>query len=348
VRRVRAFQVACTYVGTVVGAGFASGQEIFHFFGRFGLWGYLGIGLSVTLFSVLGYQMMYLGHRLEANSFRDVSHYLFGPWIGGIINLAMLLMLFGVTVAMLAGAGELFWERMRLPFDVGVAITIAVTFVTLLFGINGILKANSVIVPVMVSFVLFAFLHTLLTPHSLYNSYHAATFIHPTHFLLAGVSAVVYGSLNVGLAAGVLIPLGSGTPDAAILRTGSRWGATALGVMLLAVTFTLFVHYPRAVSFAVPMGYVATTLGSTVQWLFVAVLWGEIYSTLVGNVYAMTTQIPNASRLLSALFAVTILAVAFLFSQVGFTAVIAYGYTAFGYVSALILMALLWPRKELS
>lgn len=346
-QRIRAFQVACTYVGTVVGAGFASGQEIFHFFGRFGLWGYVGIAVSVFLFAWLGYQMMYLGHRLQAQSFRDVSRYLFGPWLGDALNAIMMLMLFGVTVAMLAGAGELFWERMRLPVDIGIAVTVVVTFVTLLFGINGILKANSVIVPVMISFVLFAFLRTLMLPQSIYNSYHAAMFIQTPHLVLAGISAVIYGALNVGLAAGVLIPLGAGMNDVAILRTGARWGAAALGFMLVAVTFTLFVHYPRAISFAVPMGYVATTLGSTMQWLFVAVLWGEIYSTLVGNVYAMTTQIPNSSKLVSALFAVLILAVGFLFSQVGFTALIAYGYTAFGYVSILILLVLLWPRKEL-
>jgi uncharacterized membrane protein YkvI len=66
----------------------------------------------------------------------------------------------------------------------------------------------------------------------------------------------------------------------------------------------------------------------------------------VGNVYAMTTQIPNTTKLLSALYAVSILAIAFLFSQIGFAAMVAYGYTIFGYVSILLLLSMLWPRKE--
>lgn len=346
-QRFKSFQVACTYVGTVVGAGFASGQEIFHFFGRFGTWGYLGIGLAVFLFAFLGYEMMNLGHRLNAQSFREVSYYLFGKWLGNVVNIVLLLMLFGVTVAMLAGAGELFRERMNLPFDIGVAVTMVVTFLTLLRGIDGILKANSVIVPIMVSFVLFASLRALFSHNSIYNAFHAGNYLAGRHPLFAAISAIIYGAFNVGLAAGVLIPLGADVANAAVLKTGARWGATALGLMLVAVTFTLFVHYPHATSFAVPMGYVATTLGSVMQWLFVSVLWGEIYSTLVGNVYAMTTQIPNTSRLLSALYAVGILAVAFLFSQVGFAAMVAYGYTIFGYVSVLLLLSMLWPRRDL-
>lgn len=44
------FQVAATYVGAVMGAGFASGQEIQQFFARFGYWGLVGVVLSSFLF----------------------------------------------------------------------------------------------------------------------------------------------------------------------------------------------------------------------------------------------------------------------------------------------------------
>jgi len=38
--RVSTFKVAATYIGTVVGAGFASGQEMLQFFAVFGLKGF--------------------------------------------------------------------------------------------------------------------------------------------------------------------------------------------------------------------------------------------------------------------------------------------------------------------
>lgn len=42
--------VAATYIGTVIGAGFATGKEIVTFFSRFGAIGTLGVMISCYLF----------------------------------------------------------------------------------------------------------------------------------------------------------------------------------------------------------------------------------------------------------------------------------------------------------
>lgn len=64
------FQVAATYVGAVMGAGFASGQEIQQFFTRFGRWGLVGIVVSALLFLSLGgacwtYRSAGKSHRIQ-------------------------------------------------------------------------------------------------------------------------------------------------------------------------------------------------------------------------------------------------------------------------------------------
>lgn len=131
------------------------------------------------------------------------------------------------------------------------------------------------------------------------------------------------------------------------LRRGAELGALGLGTMLLAVMFTLIAHYPNVLSFAVPMGYVASRLGPSVQWFFVIVLWGEIYSTLVGNVFAIGTQFEERFPRQRVFVFLMTLAAAYLISQVGFTNIVTYAYTAFGWVCILLLMALLWPRQNL-
>jgi uncharacterized membrane protein YkvI len=351
-QRWTAFQVACTYVGTIVGAGFASGREIYQFFGRFGIWGGFAILVTVFLFSWLGYRMMILGRILNARSFRDVAHYLFGPWVGSFVNLVLLVMLFGVSVTMMAGTGELARESLGMPFTVGVIVTVAISFLTLLRGMTGLMRANSVIVPILVGVLLFAAIRSLFSPHSLANAWQVSASLAHAKPLLAGISAILYAAFNVGLAAGVLIPLGSEITDVAALRAGARAGAVALGAMLLAVTFTLFAHYPQSIEFAVPMGYVASRFGGILQWLFIFVLWGEIYSTLVGNVYAITTQVPTPPNWaekswLPGFYNLSLLFLAAAMSGVGFETMVAYGYTVFGWVSLLLLMALMWPRGQL-
>jgi uncharacterized membrane protein YkvI len=340
-----AFQIGCTYIGTVVGAGFASGQEVLQFFGRFGNWGYLAIFVTTFLFAWLGYRLLQLGHDLKAYTYRDVNEYLFGRRVGAFIDVVMMIMLFGVTVAMIAGAGELFRERAHLSFQLGAIVMMVVTFLTILRGIDGIMKANTIIVPIMVSFVLFAAFHALYT-HGIAQVWQAGAIGLGGHPILTGISAILYSALNIGLAAGVLIPLGASVTDRKVLKRGAEMGALGLGMMLTAVMFTLLAHYPNVLSFAVPMGYVASRLGPSVQWLFVVVLWGEIYSTLVGNVFAIGTQFDQRfPRQREIIFAITLL-LAYAVSQVGFTNIVTYAYTAFGWVCMLLLMALLWPRTR--
>lgn len=338
-----AFQVGCTYIGTVVGAGFASGQEVYQFFGKFGDWGYLGIPISVLLFSFIGYRIMLLGHRLHARSYHEVNQFLFGPTVGKIMDTVLMLMLFGVTVAMVAGAGELFHERLHVSFWLGAGVTLVVTFLTILRGLNGVLRANMIIVPLMVSFVLFAVIHSIWT-HGARTPWMAGHFLNAGHPVLAGISGVVYAAFNLGLAAGVLIPLGADVKSTDALRIGARAGAIGLGAMLLAVTVTLFAHYPEALAFQVPMGYVASRFGAAWQWMFVAVLWGEIFSTLVGNVYAVGAQFGHGSQRRLTVSAAVLLLLAFAMSQVGFSNIVHYGYTVFGWASLTLLVALLWPR----
>lgn len=44
------FQIAAVYVGTVVGAGFATGREIVEFFTRYGIYGFIGILIARLYF----------------------------------------------------------------------------------------------------------------------------------------------------------------------------------------------------------------------------------------------------------------------------------------------------------
>ncbi|SDI71827.1 hypothetical protein [Natribacillus halophilus] len=61
-------RVAGAYVGIIVGAGFASGQEIIQFFTSFGMWGIAGAIVTIILFPLLGYQVIKLGERLQVAS----------------------------------------------------------------------------------------------------------------------------------------------------------------------------------------------------------------------------------------------------------------------------------------
>jgi Uncharacterized membrane protein len=71
-------KVITVYAGTVIGAGFASGQEIMQFFISFGVYGLWGAGLATVLFVYLGLLVMLLAVRLQAVNYQDLLRYLLG------------------------------------------------------------------------------------------------------------------------------------------------------------------------------------------------------------------------------------------------------------------------------
>ena len=90
-----AFQIAAVYVGTVVGAGFATGREIVEFFSRFGIFGLIGIFMSGYMLIYMGSKLMRIAAAIGARSYEEMNEHLFGKFFGKLINIVMLVMQIG-------------------------------------------------------------------------------------------------------------------------------------------------------------------------------------------------------------------------------------------------------------
>jgi len=104
-KKVTAFQIASTYIGVTIGAGFASGQEVLQFFSFFGPASFAAIILASYLFAIFGTLILKSGARLKATSHQDVVNRAGGKTVGLAIDITITFFLFGTFVAMLAGAG---------------------------------------------------------------------------------------------------------------------------------------------------------------------------------------------------------------------------------------------------
>lgn len=131
---VSTFKVAATYIGTIVGAGFATGQEVFQFFTRFGIMGLVGLILATIMFIVFGYIIIDLGKKLNARSHLEIIKYSGGKVLGTIIDIIITFFLFGGLTAMIAGTGALFTQQFNLPSLLGNIIMAVLTAVTVLTG----------------------------------------------------------------------------------------------------------------------------------------------------------------------------------------------------------------------
>lgn len=332
---IDAFKIAATYIGTVVGAGFASGQEIMQFFTRLGSMAIVSILLSTVLFYILGAKVMLVGKKTDAQSFGLVISALFGDKLGKVMQGIMLIMLFGVTITMIAGSGALIDEQWHIPVAVGSLVTVILTGIVLSFGMRGVISANSVIVPMMILFIVIVFLSRFTPRYALSISTESFS---PMQSIL---SALSYVGFNVGLSLTVLIPLGRQAMDKKTLQLGAFLGALALGMMLLFIHLLLVNAFDGPLLVQIPMGYIARQLPPLFRLLFIGTLWAEIFSTLVSNVYGMAHEMVQHHRRLYLATTSIILAVTYFGSQIGFSTMVSHVYPIFGYIGIVMLITVL-------
>lgn len=341
-KNVSALNVAAVYIGTIVGAGFASGQEVLQFFSFFGFSGIFSLLLASILFVFFGLIILELGRRLNADSHREVIQYAGGPILGKIIDGVITFFLFGALTAMAAGAGAIFKEQFGLPYIFGSLILIVATMITVLIGISGVIRAISFFVPILLLSVFGIAIAAIITnpinPTAVADWAQASR--PPVPFW--PLSAVIYVSYNLVLGVAVLAPLGRYVNDPKVLKRGALLGGIGLGISALAINLTLLTKVPAVSGYEVPMVFIAAQFSPLIQILYSIVLLSEVYTTAVGSLYGFAERITDHGKPAFYWLIIGTSTVALAAGQLGFTTLVRILYPIVGYAGLLMLGGLLY------
>ncbi|QGG46643.1 YkvI family membrane protein [Heliorestis convoluta] len=338
---ISSWKVAGAYIGTIVGAGFATGQEVLQFFVFFGTSGIVAIALVTLLFMFFGYVILELGQRLRADSHREVIQYAGGRWLGTLIDGVITFFLFGALTAMAAGAGAVFSEQFGLSSYLGSLLLLGLTLAVVMVGISAVISAISYLVPLLLLSLLGIFIATL--------------WFHPVDWAVVGqatdprqapvpfwpLSAINYVSYNLVLAVAVLAPMGKHVLDRSTLRQGAFWGGLGLGVGSLAIFLTVISYLPGILAYEVPMAFIAAQFTPFVQIAYSIILLLQIFTTAVGSLFGFASRLTSQESPSFRWILLGTVAGAFVAGQFGFTNLIRILYPAVGYAGLLMLAGLL-------
>lgn len=332
---MNALQIASVYIGTVVGAGFATGREIIEFFSKYGESGLIGIICSAFLFSWLGTKVMMIGKKTEASSYSQLNQYLFGRMASYFVNILMFIMLFGITSVMISGAGAIFEEQLGFSKQLGIFFTMGLSFIVVLFGVKGLASVNLFVVPIFVLFSLILFAGTMASGHLPGFS---------VQELLAPVkSSFLYVAFNLALAQAVLVPLANEIQDENSIKLGGWLGGIGLSLMLFFGYFSLL-HFPRSEQFEIPMAELIKQLFAGIYYIYILVIFGEVISSVIGNLYGLERQLPTRKAKLRIMFVLLMIISAYFISLIGYGRLIATLYPLFGYMSIVFLILLMFKK----
>lgn len=337
------FQIAFTYIGTVVGAGFASGREIIEFFVQYGVQGFVGILFASFLFIWSGIQVMLVAHHIKATSYHDISKYLFGKPLGTTFNIILLIILIGTTSVMLAATGSIFVESFQLSPQIGIWLSMICIYIVTVRGLHAIHSVNSFFVPILIGFTILVFLHHQPWIQTGSNS---GVIIETARSWVWITSPLSYVALNIALSQSVLVPMGRESKDRKTLIWGGILGGSGIGLLLLLAYSSMHNHSPQILDVEMPMIFLLTDMGKAAAYLFALLVFAEIFSSLVANVFGVVEQMKRFFSVTPSIITIFILLLSYLISFIGFGSLLSVLYPLFGQVVVIFLLMLGYRQWE--
>lgn len=335
-----AFGIASTYVGTIIGAGYASGQEILQFFNAFYEKGLIGILLATILFIVAAYVPMMLGRKLNTPNYTDVISLGKSKLPLIFSDVVVAFTLFSTLTIMVAASGTTFNQTFGLPLIAGGIIMCVLMVLNLLKGIEGISKVLSYVVPVMVVGALVASIYFSINPAPVVDATKEVVVNSSPLIKHWSLSGPLYVAFNYVVAVAVNVTLGYQAKDLKAIKNGALSGGLILGLCAFALYTVLGKNLHVVGTSALPMVDLANTVSPTIGSLYSVILFSGLYSTAIScffGVYQRFTTIPAMMKFGNNALIIGIAAASLVLSMVGFTNLIGYVYPAIGYCGLIIL-----------
>lgn len=345
------FKIALTFAGCFLGAGFLSGQEIYQFFGIYGIWGLAGIFVAVVLMFGFGVLLLRLANISGCDSADKLVIMHNNLFLRAFVSVSQIFFLVGVSVIMVAGVGSLFSQTFSVPRQISSAVFCIFMFFLINGGHKRMIEFFSVTVPFLIVSTFVLSIYVIFTFRS--NIIEHAAYVPVAQNKLLGTwwfSAFSFVSYNIYSSIGILAPVGRFLNSKRKVIMG-----VALGAMLLMITassiFLSVAAYPSCAVFDLPMLFLAESVSSSLGIVYAVLILtgmsGTALSSMVAVVHFLNQSITVKYRYLySALACVT----AYFASLFGFSNLIGTIYPICGYfgIVAIVLMILHYLRVSFS
>lgn len=315
--------ISSVFIGLVIGAGFASGREIFEYFCLPSQVDFTGIILASFAFSAVCYIIMHLAKKINTPDFSSFISKIAGKFRIPV-KLFMLSFMFCGFFIMMSACGVLAKETLGLPPICGIIFLGLVCFFVFIFDAKGLVAFNTILVPLMIAGMVFLCLSSLLAAAPVF-SFPDITRRNPL------LSALCYVSYNTVTAGAVLVPL-SASASKKQIASASAFSGFVLGLLIYIGWLSMNRFFDTLITTEMPLLALAADKGAFSKGVYTFVLFSALCTTAVSHGFGILGELscsPKANRTAAAavlcLFAMP-------FAGFGFSNLISNIYSAFGYV----------------
>ncbi|MBM7552191.1 hypothetical protein [Thalassobacillus pellis] len=316
-------------MGTTIGAGYASGRELWQFFGHESG---LAIIMFAVLFSICCYVILSISYEKKASHYLPVLRVIVGRQLTGIYDWMIILYLFTTTVVMLAGSGAT-WQAFNFSYRIGVLAIVIPLILLFIWDIRGLLSINSFILPVLIIGLLF-----ILT---LFTFNQNLTLFNHLHEMENWLAAFPFTALNILPLIAVLGAVGSEVKHKSEIWVASIGSGFILGAISYIYNNSLIQISDEILLYEIPLFAILKNYPYEMFLFMSLVLWIAIFTTAASGVLGLVTRFRELLNLPLWILAMMALAFMLPFTSFGFSTLIEYLYPLYGILNLYVLSSLL-------
>ncbi len=335
-------KIAGAFIGFIVGAGFASGQELLQFFVSFGVWGLLGTILSSVVFIVMGMTLASYGSKLKATSHKQVVNEICGKWLCNPVDALMTFFMFAIAVVMVAGSGSLLQQQFGLPTTYGGVATILLTILATWLKPERVIGLISLITPLLIVVAAVIGFYAIFTKSSDLSTLSSIAQEQPKAASNWFLAALLYVSYNIFACVAILAIAGGSISSPKKAALGGLVGGLVLGALMFLISLAMLSKIGVAAQASMPMLSLASDISPALSLALSVVIILMIFNTAVGSLYSFSSRLitPNTPRFKVATLVFGIAAYAG--STLGFIKLVGLVYPFFGYIGFVLMASITW------
>ncbi len=334
-------------IGTLIGAGFASGQEIYLFFFSYGEKGLIGIVISSILLGIVTYKSLNLIDKYNVGTYKEFLEVFIKPKIEekyfnirNVVNIVINIFILITFFIMIAGFGAYFEQQIGINSIIGSIILAVLCFIVFMTSVKGVIKASEVLVPILIIFITVIGIMNL-KDIDIFNLKNNLIRVNNSNYIL---SSILYCSYNSILLIPVLITLKNYIKNKKQIVLISIT-TTGIVILLSTIIFLLLVRIDVDITkLEMPAVYVVSKMFKLFEIIYGFIILGSIFTTGISLGTSFLQNTTNSKKSYTQI-ALIMCITSVIISKIGFSNLINYLYPIFGYLGLVQIIALVLKRK---
>lgn len=348
--RITTLGIATALIGSMVGPGFSSGNELMQFFGNFGYIGVAGVLVCETLVAVTVIMAMRLAQKMDTPYFDKVVSPMGDGFFSKLLRLFSMVVTLGFMIAcipaMTAVGATVLEQQFGMNFQVAAIVYTCFVAVPVLFGTEGFTKSMSAFIPFVVIAGVVICLCVCMQPQAKAIDFQS---LQVTNGLMKNwfLAALLYFSYNTTVGIAVVVPLGQKVKDNRKIIQGGILGAGALAAMICVCVIAIIRNYGNVYQAELPTLVMARKLHPAAGTVYAIMMVICIWAAACGCMYAVLSRaeewkVQKKSIVNTNWFRVLVMSLVGLAgSHFGFSVIVSVLYPVIGYLGFIILLILL-------